>query len=157
MSSVPVEVLPEESMQCQQVRAMFNSQGYMKFLGVRLTTIGKGFAQLEVDHHENLTQHDGFFHGGLIGALADNVGGCAAATLYDLDRHMVLAVEYKVNLLSPAVGKTLIARGRVVRPGKNICVISSEIFGVNEQGQEKLCAIAQQTVAVPLRSRPSKL
>lgn len=54
-------------------------------------------------HNNYHSQQHGFFHGGVVGALADICGGRAASTLLP-ENSTVLAVEYKLNLLSPAKG-----------------------------------------------------
>ena len=59
----------------------------------------------------------------------------------------VLTVEYKMNLVAPADGEKLIARGRVVRPGRTLIVTKAEVFAVKE-GKETLCALMQQTIMV---------
>lgn len=53
--------------------------------------------------HDNVRQQHGFFHGGVVGTLADNCAGYAAFTLMP-ETSTVLAVEYKLNLMNPAKG-----------------------------------------------------
>ena len=59
----------------------------------------------------------------------------------------VLTVEYKMNLVAPADGEKLVARGKVVRPGRTLVVTQAEVFAVKD-GKEKLCALMQQTIMV---------
>jgi acyl-coenzyme A thioesterase PaaI-like protein len=59
----------------------------------------------------------------------------------------VLTVEYKLNLVAPADGEQLIARGAVVRPGRTLIVTRAEVFAV-KNGKETLCALMQQTLMV---------
>jgi uncharacterized protein (TIGR00369 family) len=59
----------------------------------------------------------------------------------------VLTVEYKMNLMAPADGDKLIARGRVVRPGRTLIVTQAEVFALRD-GRETLCALMQQTIMV---------
>ena len=59
----------------------------------------------------------------------------------------MLTVEYKMNLIAPADGEKLIARGQVVRPGRTLIVAKAEVFAVRE-GKETLCALMQQTIMV---------
>ena len=51
----------------------------------------------------DIGQQNGFFHGGIIGGLAEAVMGAAAFTLAEAG-HNVVGAEYKINLLSPALG-----------------------------------------------------
>ena len=39
----------------------------------------------------------------------------------------VLSVEFKINLLAPAAGERLIARGRVIRAGRTVTVCWAEV------------------------------
>ena len=50
-------------------------------------------------------------------------------------------------LLAPADGEKLIARGKVVRPGRTLIVTQAEVFAVRD-GTETLCALMQQTIMV---------
>jgi acyl-coenzyme A thioesterase PaaI-like protein len=74
----------------------------------------------------------------LIGTIGDNAGGYSAFSLMAAT-DSVLTVEYKLNIMAPAMGELLIARGRVVRPGRMLSVCQSDIF-VSTKGVEKLCA-----------------
>ena len=84
---------------------------------------------------ERFTQQDGFLHAGVVTTLMDSAGGggggCgyAAYTLMP-DNSRVLSVEFKVNLLSPAVGKGFRAEGRVVKSGKTISVCEGKLFAI---------------------------
>jgi acyl-coenzyme A thioesterase PaaI-like protein len=57
----------------------------------------------------------------------------------------VLTVEYKLNLVAPAVGERLVARAEVVRNGKTLKVCRADVFGVKD-GVETLCAVMLSTI-----------
>ena len=57
----------------------------------------------------------------------------------------VLTVEYKLNLLAPADGDRLTARGRVVKPGRTLVVARADVT-VRKNNQETLCATLLQTL-----------
>ena len=59
----------------------------------------------------------------------------------------VLTVEYKINMLAPAAGNLLVARGKVLRPGKTLSVVRADVFGVTGN-DERLVATSQQTPMV---------
>lgn len=46
-------------------------------------------------------------------------------------------VEYKVNLLAPALGERMIARARVTKPGRTLTVCAGDVFAVT-RGEEKI-------------------
>lgn len=121
-----------------RVRGSFARQGFMGALGAKLTGVGPGSVELQVPYNKDLTQQHGYFHGGVIGAIADNAGGYASFTLMAAS-DSVLTIEYKLNIMAPADGELLISRGRVLRPGRRVSVCQSDVFVVRD-GMEKLCA-----------------
>ena len=124
------------------------SQGAMRLVGARLTEVDEGVAEFEVDFRPELSQQNGFFHAGIVSTLIDTAGGCAGATLMPPGSG-VLTVEYKVNLLAPADGEKLRARGEVVKSGRTLTITQGKVF-VTKDGKETLCALMQQTlIAMP--------
>ena len=85
-------------------------------------------------------------HGGIVGTIADSAAGYAAMTVVPAGAS-VLTVEYKLNLVAPAQGQRLIARGQVVRPGRTLIVTKAEVFAIDDD-KETLCALMQQTIFV---------
>jgi uncharacterized protein (TIGR00369 family) len=125
-------------------QAMFAAQAFMQNLKGALTISELGHAQITAPFLESSSQQHGFFHGGVVGALADNAMGCSAFTLFEPGDH-ILTVEYKVNLLAPADGDIILAKGWVVKSGKTLTVTQGEIF-VEKNGNRKLCATATGTM-----------
>jgi acyl-coenzyme A thioesterase PaaI-like protein len=58
-----------------------------------------------------------------------------------------LTAEYKLNLLSPAAGKKLICRARVIKPGRQVSVVAADAFCVTD-GIEKQPATALASIAM---------
>lgn len=136
----------------RRVREAFASHGFMKLLGARITDLSTGYCEVRAPYHETLTQHHGFFHAGVSGAIADTACGCAAYTQM-ASGSSLLSVEYKINLLAPARGRELIARARVVRSGKTLKICAADVFVVDQE--EKLCATMLSTIMeLPERSAP---
>ena len=123
-------------------RQVFESQPFSQFIGAQLTNSGPGSAELSIPIVDHLKQQHGFVHGGVISYLADNsitfAGGLALGG-------NALTSEFKINYLKPAIGSLLVARAHAKSVGKRQAVCQCEIFVV-ENGEEKLCAIAQGTV-----------
>lgn len=123
-------------------REVFASQPFSQFMGAQLLDSGPGHADMSIPIVDHLKQQHGFAHGGVISYLADNsitfAGGLALGG-------NALTSEFKINYLRPAIGSHLIARARTKAVGKRQAVCLCEIYAV-EEGQEKLCAIAQGTV-----------
>lgn len=127
-----------------RVTASFGRQAFMGFLGARLAAIEAGGCMIDLPFREELSQQHGFFHGGVVGTLADNACGYASFTLAPADAS-ILTVEYKLNLMAPAAGALLIARGRVIRPGRTLVVARADVFVQRSDGAERLVATALAT------------
>lgn len=122
----------------RRVRDSFSRHGFMETLGAAISAIAPGACEITVPYREGLSQQHGYFHGGVVGTLADTGGGYAAYSLMPADSS-ILTVEFKVNLLAPAKGETLISRSRVIRAGRTLTVCRSSVFA-RRDGAEKLCA-----------------
>jgi len=135
----------------QAVRTSFDAQGAMRALGVSITALDAGQCTLSLASGAGTSQQHGYFHGGIIGAVADSAAGYAANSLL-MPEFECLTAEYKINFLRPARGDVLVAHGKVVRPGKSLVVATVEVTSTFE-GKAELCAIAQMTLfAVAARS-----
>jgi len=126
------------------VRASFARQGLMTALGAEIVELGPGRCAVRVSYREALTQQQGFFHGGVVGAVGDTAGGYAAMTTVPPGREVVSA-EYKINFLRPAVGDSLWAVGTVLRAGRSLTVVRVDVLAERD-GTRQLCAALQQTV-----------
>ena len=69
----------------------------------RLTAAAPGSCEIRVPMSTAVTQQHGFFHGGVIGTVADAAGGYAANTLLMPDNECLTA-EYKINIVAPGIG-----------------------------------------------------
>ena len=133
----------------RRIETSFLRQGLMQHLGARLLRVEPGLCEVALPYSERVTQQQGGFHGGAMGALADIAGGYAALTVVPEDAE-VTTVEYKINFMSGFKDGELRAVGRVAKAGKRIIVTSAEVVHVNADGKESACALMQQTlVPVP--------
>jgi uncharacterized protein (TIGR00369 family) len=105
----------------EKVHTSFAKQGLMKALGGKLMLVDPGHVQIELPYSETVTQQHGYFHAAAVAAIADNAGGYAALTLMRPDEEVV-AAEFKVNLLRPAIGARIVADATVVRAGRSLVV-----------------------------------
>jgi uncharacterized protein (TIGR00369 family) len=118
----------------------------MTLIGAAMTRVEPGFCEVQLPYRADLTQQHGFIHGGIVAMIADSACGYAGYSMMP-PGGSVLTVEYKINMLSPAQGERLIARGRVLKPGKSLVITQCEVFAV-QNGAEKLAAVLQQTLMV---------
>ncbi len=131
----------------ERVRTSFIRQGLMQHLGARLVRVSPGEVDIALPYSERVTQQQGGFHGGAIGAVADIAAGYAGLTVAPADQE-VTTVEYKINFLAAFQDGELLARGTVVRAGRRLIVTQAEVVHRSPTGQESVCALMQQTLAV---------
>ena len=132
----------------QAVERGFTKQAFMATLGACLLDIGEGTCAIELPYSETLTQQHGFFHGGAVATIADNAAGFAAYSLMTDDRQP-LTVEFKINLIAPASGDRLRGEGRVLKAGRSIFHVASNVIAV-EGTTETLVASALVTIKATL-------
>ena len=130
----------------ERIHASFDRQHAMALIRASLSAVEPGRVEIRLPHWSGVEQQHGFVHGGVVGMIADSAAGYAAMSVVPANAS-VLTVEYKMNLVAPADGEHLIARGKVVRPGRTLIVTQAEVFAVGE-GRETLCALMQQTIMV---------
>jgi len=134
-----------------RTRASFGRQEVMRTIGAMLTRVAAGEVEITLPFRNNLTQQHGFMHAGIVSTIADSACGYAAYTLMPADA-AVLTIEYKVNLVAPAVGERLIARARVTKAGRTVTVCACDVFALRD-GQEKMVATMLNTL-MTVRDRP---
>ena len=137
----PVEVSPEAFL--AMGRSVLAAQPFSTLVGAELHALTPGQVELRLPVTDKLRQQNGFVHGGVLSYLADNALTFAGGTAM---RVPVLTAEYKINYVRPATGESLVARARAVHVGRTQSVCSCEVFSVQD-GVEKLCALAQGTIA----------
>lgn len=72
-----------------------------RHLGFHFGRIEPGEVEIVQPCREELTQHDGFVQGGVLGSLIDFAGGCAAGTLLPVG-WTNMTLDYTVKLVAPA-------------------------------------------------------
>ena len=92
---------------------------YVNFLGIDFTVIEEGRVEAHMPLHDEQRQYSGVTHGGVLAALADTIAGFAAYTMTPLEKD-VLTAELKMSFLRAAWGNELIAKGTVIKAGRNI-------------------------------------
>lgn len=130
----------------EEARRVFNNAPFIAHLGVQLDSLGEGQCTTVLPVEPRHLQQDGYVHAGVQATLADHTAGVAAATLLR-QRQLVLSIEFKINLLRPAQGERLICRAKVLKPGRQISVVESEVFCV-ASGEERLVSKATATMAI---------
>lgn len=103
---------------------------FNKFLGIRCTELGEGFAKLELPFREEFIGDPVRVatHGGLISTLADTCGGAAAFTAGGGATQGLSTVDLRIDYLRPGRKETLVAEARVVRTGNRVAVVDVNVY-----------------------------
>ena len=121
-----------------KITQSFESQAFMSTIGAKLDLVEEGKVIISVELKPSLMQQHGFGHAGVTFSIGDSAAGYAALTKMGIHQE-VLTSEMKIQLLSPADGKMLKAVGSVLKAGRRLVVVQSDIYSVNEKN-EKLVA-----------------
>jgi uncharacterized protein (TIGR00369 family) len=138
----------------EHVRAAFARQGFMRALGARLADLSPGRCAVECAFRDDLTQHHGLFHAGVLTTLADNACGFAAMSLMPADGE-VLSVEFKISFLRPGAGLMAVARAEVLKPGRTLSFCRADVHLRDAAGREVLAATMLATMMAARPSVPS--
>jgi len=115
-----------------------------KWLGIGLVELGDGAATVEMTPPEDMANHAGFVHGGMITALADSAMGRSLRTLVP-GVARAMGFDLKLNFISAAkVGERLVAVGHVVHAGRRTAVTECRV----EAPGGRLVATASGTFAI---------
>jgi uncharacterized protein (TIGR00369 family) len=126
----------------ERLKQSVQKSGFTTMLAAQPLKCWAGESEILLDLRPELTQHHGFAHGGVIGALADNACAWAAASVAG----DVVTSSYTLHFLGPALGERLRAKGRVIRAGKRQATVQADVFA-EKGGESKLVATALATIA----------
>lgn len=127
-----------------RIEASFAKQAMMATLGARLRRVALGEVEIVMPASPHLSQQHGFVHAGAVATIADSAAGYAGLTTMPAGSG-ILTAEFKINLLAPATGDELVAKGRVVKAGRTLTLAMAEVFAVTG-GKPKLCAMLTATL-----------
>lgn len=123
----------------RRVTEDFAKQTLMQTIGASLGHVAPGRCEVVMPKRADLCQQHGFVHAGITTTLADTAAGYAALSLMPAGAE-VLSTEFKINLLNPAAGDSFAARAEVLKPGRTLTVVRSDVWALSEEGGEALIA-----------------
>ena len=121
-----------------RVAQSFESQAFMKTIGAELVLVEQGKVIITLKLKSSLMQQHGFGHAGVTFSIGDSAAGYAALTKMESHQE-VLTSEMKIQLLSPSHGSMLKAIGSVIKAGRRLLVVKSDVYSVSDK-KEKLVA-----------------
>jgi len=132
-----------------EVARVFDDAPFIAALGLGLESIGPGACMTALALERRHLQQDGFVHAGVQATMADHTAGAAASTLVP-DGCFVLTSGFTINLLRAARGERLVCRAKVLKAGRQVTVVESEVSCV-AGADETLVSKAVVTLAVVAR------
>ncbi|SHJ33456.1 uncharacterized domain 1-containing protein [Shimia gijangensis] len=131
----------------EKITASFFAQSMMDSIGAEIVNISSGAVTLAAPILPAFTQQQGFGHAALTFALGDTAAGYAALTVMPGNAE-VLTAEIKINLLAPAMGHRLRAEGRVIKPGRRLVIVQSDVYAETEDGDRHIAVLTGTMVPV---------
>ena len=135
----------------ERVTRSFESQSMMKTLRARIHKVLKGKVSIEVPLLPSMLQQQGYAHAGLTFSIGDSAAGYSAFTLMP-ENQEVMTAEIKINLLAPADGELMRAEGKVVKNGKRLVIVTSEIYAFKNRKKELIAIMQGTMIPVPMKS-----
>lgn len=117
-----------------ELERTFAAAPFIADLGIRPISAADGTCVTHLDLEPRHLQQDGFVHAGVQATMADHTAGAAAATVAR-PGHIVLTTEFKIHLLRPARGRRLECVATVLKPGRMLTVVESEVYRHAESGR----------------------
>lgn len=115
-----------------------NSEGFTKHNNIEYVNLDKDNIRLEVKLTQNSMNPYNMAHGGLTFTLADTAMGLLIRSHTSKN---AITINSQIDFLKPGVGEKLIATAKIVKDGKKILVVKSEV----KNNEDKLIAIATGT------------
>ncbi len=117
------------------VEANFIEAAFVADLGITLLDCGPGWCETRLALLPRHLQHTGVVHAGVQTTIADHTAGAAVLTLLrDIDT--IVTAEFKLTLLRAGQGASLWCRAQVLKPGRNIAFVESEVYAFS--GDKKI-------------------
>jgi len=120
----------------EDISASFATFVLMRTIGAALVRVEPGEVDIVLPFRDDLTQQLGYMAAAIISGILDVACGYAAMSLSPPGT-TILTVEFKVNLLAPALGERFVARGCVIRPGRNLSVCGGDVLAFKAK-EEKI-------------------
>ena len=109
-----------------RIKRLARTMPFYKHLGITLTEVTCGSAEIQLKVTRKLVQSAGFAHGGVTAALIDSAVGLALCTMIDPgDR--ITTIELHVNFITPARLGLLKTQGQILHRGKRTAVGEAEV------------------------------
>ncbi|MCL4333751.1 MAG: PaaI family thioesterase [Candidatus Thermoplasmatota archaeon] len=114
---------------------LVNRDPFVNYVGIKTRILEEGSAESTLNLENKHMRLGNIVNGGVICALVDIAGGTAVLSVSKKNQ---VTTNLDINFLNPLSKSPARAVGKVIRKGRNICVVKVEVF----DGDGKLCAYA---------------
>jgi uncharacterized protein (TIGR00369 family) len=121
----------------EDLRNVAENMPFNKLVGIRVVRMHSDGVTVECAMRDELKNVAGVMHGGVTATLADASVGIALARHFG-GRRPCTTTDLKINYLRPIAHGKIVARSRLVRIGKTLCVGRVDM----SDAQRKLAAVA---------------
>ncbi|OGB25832.1 MAG: phenylacetic acid degradation protein PaaI [Burkholderiales bacterium RIFCSPLOWO2_02_FULL_57_36] len=132
------------------VERIFHDAAFIGDVGIELIDCGPGWCETRLIIAPRHLQQTGVIHAGVQTTIADHTAGGAAITLMREGEH-VLTAEFKLNLLRAGQGGSLWCRAQVLKPGRSLSFVESEVYAVT--GEERILISKLTATMAVMRKR----
>ena len=123
-----------------------NNSPFIKYLGIKVIKIGKGYAKTSMDitktHHNSI----GIAHGGAIFTLVDATLGVAALS----HGFAVVTTNANISYLNPGINGPLVAEAKEINRSKKLGVYEVKVI----DNENTIVAVAQGTMYIKRMTYP---
>lgn len=137
-----------------EIEQSFRRSKIMQLFGAEITGLAEGYFEITVSGKDFMVRPAGMFNGSTIASLVDVSSGYAAASAKKSDSYFT-TVELKVNYLNPAIGERLIAKAQVIKNGKRLSVVRSDVFAV--RGTTEMLAATSLVTLMQLEDKGNEI
>ena len=118
---------------------------FNRLCGIRVLRWDSGGVEMAMPYAEELSAHEGTFHGGVVSALIDTAGGGAVLADHDFDKGSKLTtVTLSVQYLCPARGPEIVAHASCIKRGGRLHYAEVEV----RDSAGTVCARGQVVVSI---------
>lgn len=130
------------------IRKITSLTGFTNSAGVVVDSVAEGTVSLSLEKKEELTQFNGYFHGGVIAGLADHAAGAAATTVLPKGR-IAVTIDMNINFMAPAKGSLLQAIANVEHSGSSIIVVTVKVNDIEHDVSSAIGTVTLKSVPAP--------
>ena len=110
------------------------SVAFNRTCGVVITRWDPEGVVFEIDYRDDLSAHDGIFHGGVVATLIDTSAGGAVMAGHDFSKGSRLTtVSLAVSYLSVAPGEGIVPRAHCLRRGRRLHYVEAAVEAKDSQ------------------------